>query len=371
MRKQHTAQFKAQVVREALREEKTLAELASLFGVHPTQISTWKTTALQELGQVFERGDTLSRERERHAKEREELYAQIGRLTTQVEWCKKKLALFPRTQRLHLIDHGDHELTVEEQAALIGVNRTSLYDRPAAPALEEVALKHQIDVIDTATPFYGSRRITAVLRRDGQTVNRKAVQRHMQEMGIAGIAPGPLTSQPHPTHPVYPYLLRPITADRPNHIWGIDITYIRLDRAWMYLVAVLDWYTRYVISWELDQSLEQGFVLAAVDRALQRATPTIMNSDQGSHFTSPGYLDRLTTAQIQISMDGKGRALDNIFTARLWRTVKYEEVYLHSYASPREARQSITRYLQFYNTERPHQALGYQTPAEMYDRAWI
>ncbi len=270
-----------------------------------------------------------------------------------------------------MIDRADPELSVEEQAALVGVNRTSLYYRPAAPSREEVALKHQIDALYTATPFYGSRRITAMLRRAGQTVNRKAVQRHMQEMGIVGIAPGPLTSRPHPTHPVYPYLLRHITADRPNHIWGIDITYIRLERTWMYLVAVLDWYTRYVISWELDHSLEQGFVLAAVDRALQRATPTIMNSDQGSHFTSPGYLDRLTTAQIQISMDGKGRALDNIFTERLWRTVKYEEVYLKSYTSPREARQSITRYLQFYNTERPHQALGYQTPAEIYDQAWI
>ncbi len=270
-----------------------------------------------------------------------------------------------------MIDHGDPELTVEEQAALGGVKRTGLYYRPATPSLEEVALTHQIDAIDTATPFYGARRITAVLRRAGHMVNRKAVQRPLQEMGSAGSAPGPLTSRPHPTHPIYPYLLRHITADRPHHIWGIDSTYIRLERAWMYLVVVLDWYTRYVISWELDQSVEQGCVRAALDRALQRATPALMNSDQGSHFTRPGYRDRLTTAQVQISMAGKGRALDNIFTERLWRTVTYEEVYLHSYASPREARHSITRYLQCYTTERPQQALGYQTPAERYDRAWI
>jgi len=165
---------------------------------------------------------------------------------------------------------------------------------------------------------------------------------------------------------VYPYLLRNLAVERPDHVWGIDITYVRLAAGWMYLVAVLDWYSRYVVSWELDQTLELGFVLACVERALERATPEIVNSDQGSHFTSEQYLAPLVERGIRISMDGKGRALDNIFTERLWRSVKYEEIYPKGYETPREARGGLREYLRFYNTERPHQSLGYRTPEEVY-----
>jgi putative transposase len=217
-----------------------------------------------------------------------------------------------------------------------------------------------------ADPFYGSRRITAQLRREGRTINRKAVQRHMREMGIVGIAPGPNLSRHDSEHCVYPYLLRDRTNAYPNHVWGIDITYVRLHAGWLYLVAVLDWFARYVVSWELDQTLALPFVLTAAEQALAQARPVIWNSDQGSHFTSPQYLDLLTAACVQISMDGKGRALDNIFVERLWRTVKYEEVYLRDYTSPREARQGLRDYFLFYNEARPHQALGYRTPAETY-----
>jgi len=265
-----------------------------------------------------------------------------------------------------MVERGASDLPLTVQAALLGLGRSSLYYRPVPPSAEEVALKHRIDEIYTAHPYYGSRRIAVTLRQEGQPVNRKAVQRHMQEMGIAGVAPGPHTSRRHPTHPVYPYLLRQLTATHPNHVWGIDITYVRLQGGWLYLVAVLDWYARYVVAWELDQTLELGFVLEAVDRALAGGFPTIWNSDQGSHFTNPQYLGRLEDRGIQISMDGKGRALDNIFTERLWRTVKYEEVYLQSYVTPREARQSLARYFYFYNHERPHQALSYRTPAALY-----
>jgi putative transposase len=188
----------------------------------------------------------------------------------------------------------------------------------------------------------------------------------MREMGIAGIAPGPNTSKVAPEHKIYPYLLRHVSAEYPNHIWGIDITYIRLSGGWMYLVAIIDWFSRFVVSWEVDQTLELPFVLTAVDRAIASAHPTIWNSDQGSHFTSPQYLSRLLASGTQISMDGRGRALDNIFTERLWRSVKYEEVYLNDYASPREARLGLARYFNFYNFERPHQAIHYQTPAHVY-----
>jgi putative transposase len=197
-------------------------------------------------------------------------------------------------------------------------------------------------------------------------LNRKAVQRHRCERGLAGICPGPHTSRRRQEHRVYPSLLRQLTSSYPNHLWGVDVTYIRLQAGWMYLVAVLDWYSRSVVAWELDQPLALPFVLATMERALAQATPAIGTSDQGSPFTSPQYLDMLTAAEVQISRDGKGRALDNIFTERLWRTVKDEEVYLHAEASPREARQGLSRYLAFYNHERPHQALRDQTPAAVY-----
>jgi putative transposase len=271
-----------------------------------------------------------------------------------------------RDERRALVDREGAELPLSVQATLLSLSRSSLYYRPRGPSAEEVALKHRIDEIYTQHPFFGSRRIAAVLRREGQALNRKAVQRHMREMGIAGIRPGPNTSKRRLEHRVYPYLLREVTSAYPNHVWGIDITYIRLHGGWMYLVAVLDWYSRYIVSWQLDQTLELDFVLVAVEHALARATPTIWNSDQGSHFTSPQYLELLGNKNIQISMDGKGRALDNVFTERLWRTVKYEEVYRHDYASPKEARQSLSAYLDFYNHRRPHQALAYRTPAEVY-----
>jgi putative transposase len=256
-------------------------------------------------------------------------------------------------------------MPVTVQTEMLGLNRTSLYYQPIPPSEKEVATKHQIDEIYTQYPFYGSRRITVVLRRE-MVINRKTVQRYMREMGIAGICPHPNLSKRNLEHQIYPYLLRNVTSSYPNHVWGIDITYIRLVGGWMYLVAVLDWFSRFIVSWELDQTLELSFVLKAIECALAQAAPAIWNSDQGSHFTSPQYIERLLAADIRISMDGKGRALDNIFTERLWRTVKYEEVYLHDYDSPKDARQGLTRYLDFYNYERPHQSLDYRTPAEVY-----
>jgi putative transposase len=257
-------------------------------------------------------------------------------------------------------------MSISAQAELLSLNRTSLYYQPVGLSPESLAIRHRIDELYTAHPYYGVRRITAHLRREGQVVNHKAVARHMQAMGLAGICPGPNLSKRNLAHAVYPYLLRDVTATYPNHVWGIDITYIRLLGGWMYLVAVLDWFSRYVVSWALDLTLEIGFVLDAVRCALAQTAPVIWNSDQGSHFTSPQYTNLLTEAHVQISMDGRGRALDNIFTERLWRTVKYEEVYLNDYANPREARSGLTRYFTFYNHERPHQALDYRTPAETY-----
>jgi putative transposase len=267
-----------------------------------------------------------------------------------------------------LIERDRAELPLCVQAQLLSVSRSSIYYQPIPPSPREVTLKHRIDGIYTERPFYGSRKITEQLRREDWVISRKTVQSYMQEMGIKAIYPGPNLSKRSQDQAIYPYLLRDIKCGWPDHIWGIDITYIRLTRGWMYLVAILDWFSRFVISWELDQTLELPFVLTAVERALAQATPQICNSDQGSHFTSQQYIERLLAKDVRISMDGKGRALDNIFTERLWRTLKYEEVYLHDYESPKAARKALTKYLTFYNQERPHQALGYKTPAEVYSQ---
>ncbi len=265
-----------------------------------------------------------------------------------------------------LIERENRELPLTQQAELLSISRSSLYYQAREPSAEEIAIKHRIDEIYPQCPFYGSRKIAAQLGREGVLINRKTVQRHMREMGIVAIYPGPnLSRRQHKEH-VFPSLLRNLTIRAPNHVWGIDITYIRMLKGWMYLVAVLDWYSRYVISWELDHTLEMPFVLAAGERALSTAVPVIWNSDQGSHFTSPQYLQLLREAHVQISMDSKGRALDTIFTERLWRTVNYEEVYLHDYTPPREARQQLSSYFEFYNQKRLHQALDYRTPAEVY-----
>ncbi len=259
------------------------------------------------------------------------------------------------------------ELTVQRQAELLELNRSSLYYRPRPPDPEEVRIKHRIDEIYTERPFFGSRRISVELeRRHGLIINRKAVQRHMREMGIVAVFPGPNLSRRAHQHAVYPYLLRSVPITAVDQVWGIDITYIRLQAAWMYLVAVIDWYSRYVLAWELDDTLDIGFVLAAVDRALTISKPLIFNSDQGSHFTSEQYTGRLLKRDIRISMDGKGRALDNIFTERLWRTIKYEEVYLNEYTSPKQARTRLDAFLRFYNEDRPHQSLDYRTPSTLY-----
>jgi putative transposase len=264
-----------------------------------------------------------------------------------------------------MLEKNHLELSLKVQADLLGISYSSLFYEAVPPSPCELAIKGRIDEIYTAHPFYGSRKIACLLRPEFG-VSRPTVQAYMREMGISALVPGPNTSKSAPQHPIYPYLLRNVTAAHPNHVWGIDITYIRLAHGWLYLTAVLDWYSRYVISWALSQTLEMDFVLTAVDNALLQAKPEIWNSDQGSHFTSPKYLERLQRAEIQISMDGRGRARDNIFTERLWRTIKYEEVYLHEYANPKEAYRQLADYIRFYNFERPHQVLDYLTPAQVF-----
>ena len=223
-----------------------------------------------------------------------------------------------------------------------------------------------IDEQYTRTPFYGSPRMTEHMRRQGFRINRKRVRRLMRRMGLEAVGPKPRLSRANKAHPKYPYLLRDLDIRRPDQVWCSDITYIRLSGGFVYLTAVMDWHTRYVLSWELSNTLDASFCVSALDRALRKSKPEIFNSDQGSQFTGGEFTGRLKSAGVRISMDGRGRVFDNIFVERLWRTVKYEEVYLKDYRSAAEARENLKRYFDFYNTERPHQSLRYRTPSEAY-----
>jgi len=262
---------------------------------------------------------------------------------------------------------GDHpRISQRRQCALLGIARSGIYYQPVAPSAETVAVLHALDTVYTAYPFYGSRRLVVELGTQGYPVNRKRVCRLMRLLGLVAIYPGPQTSLPHPGHTVYPYLLRGVPITAVNQVWSTDITYIRLQGGFVYLTAVMDWASRYVLAWELSNTLDGAFCLSVLDRALRVATPQIFNTDQGSQYTSTDFTGCLLAAGVQISMDGRGRALDNIFVERLWRSVKYEEVYLKDYTSMGHAVDSLGTYWHFYNTRRPHQSLGYRTPSAVY-----
>jgi putative transposase len=263
-------------------------------------------------------------------------------------------------------------LPLATQCELLGLNRSTWYDRAAEPSALNLELMRRLDEEYTVHPFYGSRRMTAVLRRSGHAVNRKHVLRLMRQMGLAAIYPKPGLSRPDPDHRVYPYLLRGVPVTGPDHVWSTDITYIRLLGGFVYLAAILDWYSRKVLAWRLSNTLETRFCLDCLDDALRVGRPLIFNSDQGVQFTSLAFTCRLAEAGVRISMDGRGRAHDNIFVERLWRSVKYEEVYPKGYETVDAAYQGLHRYFEFYNHQRPHQALDYRTPAEVYaDRTLI
>lgn len=267
-----------------------------------------------------------------------------------------------------MVEPRHPQLSIRRQCELLGLNRSTFYYTPARESELNLHLMRLIDEQYTKTPFYGSLKMTASLRRPPHEykVNRKRVQRLMHKMGLQSIYPKPRTSVAAKGHKVYPYLLRNIAITRPNQVWSADITYIRMLRGFMYLTAIIDWYSRYVLAWQLSNTLDGLFCLEALDLALVQGRPEIFNTDQGVQFTALDFTSRLEEAGIRISMDGRGRALDNVFVERLWRTVKYEHVYLHDYTCVPELEKGLREYFTFYNQERLHQSLAYQTPAEVH-----
>ncbi|WP_426343070.1 IS3 family transposase [Pseudoduganella sp. R-32] len=369
-RRVHTAEFKAKVGLEAVRGVKTVTEIAQEYGVHPVLVGQWKKEILENAGALFDvkRGPKPVDE----SSPEDKLYSEIGKLKMQVDWLKKKLGGMSPSERSQWIEQGD-DMPLAMQCELASVPRSSVYRRLEAAARqqcldeEELELRALIDREYTNRPFYGSRRMVVFLRAQGHCVNRKRVQRLMRDMGLAGMAPGPATSKPNPGQKVYPYLLRGVPVIRPNQVWSTDITYIRLARGFAYLVAIIDWYSRKVLSWRISNSMDASFCVDCLEDALRHhGRPEVFNSDQGSQFTSSAFTDVLKREGVAISMDGRGRALDNIFVERLWRNVKYEDVYLKGYANMAELTVGLAQYFAFYNTERPHQALEYETPNRVY-----
>jgi len=265
------------------------------------------------------------------------------------------------------MEPGNTRIPVYRQCELLGLSRAAYYYKPRDKSVLNGTLMSLLDEQYTKTPFYGVPKMTEWLcTRKGYKVNRKRIRRLMRLMGLEAVFPKPWLSKPAKDHKKYPYLLKGIKIDHADHVWSTDITYVRLKQGFIYLVAIIDWHSRYVLSWEISTTLDKEFCISALEKALTLSRPEIFNSDQGSQFTSTEFTGVLEKLKIAISMDGRGRALDNIFVERLWRSVKYEEVYLKGYETVREAKESLARYFHFYNTERLHESLGYRTPQEVY-----
>src|SRR6516164_2533918 len=363
-RKQHGAEFKARVAMAALSGEKTLAELSVEFGVHPTMISSWKQELMKRAGAFCARqqgacgrrcaeGDRRSASEDRSAAGRAGFSCRAAR---HLPTAERRAMIAPTAG-----------LSVSRQCSLLGIARSSFYYRRRPESAEELDLLNQLDRIFTDHPVYGSRRLQVALQREGVPVGRRRIRRLMRKLGLSAVRPKRNTSKPNPAHKVYPYLLRGKTIDQPNQVWATDITYIAMRQGFLYLVAIIDWATRRVLSWRLSNTLTAGFCVEALGEALARfGKPGIFNTDQGSQFTSDEFTTLLRDHGVEISMDGRGRCHDNIFVERLWWTVKHEWVYLRPAANGIEQKRSLAEFFDCYNRRRPHQALGWQTPDEAY-----
>lgn len=280
--------------------------------------------------------------------------------------AKKKVAFLSFEEKQNMLEKNHNHLSIRAQCNLLNITRSRLYYRPVGIKKEDIIVMNILDQQHTKTPFYGVPRMTAVLRKKGHTIGKDRVRTLLRNMGLQAIYPGPNLSKRNQQHKIYPYLLNDVNIKHINQVWSTDITYIRLQHGFAYLVAIIDWYSRYVLSWRLSNSLDVSFCLEALEEALLYGKPEIFNTDQGSQFTSQDFTGALIQANINISMDGRGRALDNIFVERLWRSVKYEDIYLKSYEMMDEAMEGLSEYFYFYNNERLHQSLNYKTPFEIH-----
>src|SRR6516164_8135852 len=349
----------------SLSGEKTLAALSAEFGVHPTMISNWKQELVKRAGELFARGSKAPSVEDAQ-KVIDDLHRKIGQLQGRARFSCRTARHLPSAERRAMIA-PEAGLSVTRQCALLGIARSSFYYRPRPEAAEELDLLKRLDRIFTNHPVYGSRRLQVALLREGISIGRRRVRRLMRKLGLWAVRPKRNSSKRHPEHKVYPYLLRGKTIDRPNQVWAADVTYIPMQHGFLYLVAIIDWATRRVLSWRLSNTLAAGFCVEALSEALALfGTPGTFNTDQGAQFTSDEFTKVLSDHGIEISMDGRGRCHDNIFVERLWWTVKHEWVYLRPAANGIEQKRSLAEFFDWYNLQRPHQALGWRTPNEAY-----
>ncbi|WP_439648880.1 IS3 family transposase [Leptolyngbya ohadii] len=366
-RKQYSAQFKAKVALAAIRGEKTVAELASQYEVHPTMINNWKRQLLEGASNVFESGSATPPALGDQQAQIDELYQQIGQLKVERGFFSQQVSTVGLEARKALVIADHPDLSIVQQCRLLQLARSSLYYQPKTPSDEELELLRLIDQQYLETPFYGSRKMTVFLQQQGYRINRKRTQRLMRQLGLQVIYPKPNLSKPHPEHRVYPYLLRDLAVTTPNQVWCTDITYLPVLKGHFYLVAIMDWYSRKVLTWRISNTMDVGFCLDALQQALSDYDkPEIFNSDQGSQFTANAFTGCLKAAEVNISMDGRGRCHDNIFIERLWRSIKYELIYLKAFEDGRHLYQEVGQWFEWYNQERFHQALEYKTPNQVY-----
>ncbi|GAB4002788.1 IS3 family transposase [Spirosoma daeguense] len=370
VRRIHDAHFKTKVVLEAFKGHKTLAQLSSEFGIHAQMITDWKRQALDGMPSLFEitpSKPTLSVEQREQIEA--PLFQQIGQLKVENNFLKKKITDELKTDLRSLIDPTHTRLSVNQQCALLGLARSTYYYQPLGESAQNLALMEQIDRLFTARPELGVERMCQELTSPEQPINVKRVRRLMRLMGLEAVGPKPNLSKAQPGHTIYPYLLRGVAIERSNQVWSTDITYVPMANGFLYLCAIIDWFSRFILSWRLSNTLLADFCVDALEESLNKwGKPEIFNTDQDSQFTSNNFLNPLISSEVAISMDSKGRALDNIFIERFWRTIKYEHLYLTSYQDGRRLYQGLNTYFRFYNQERKHQSLGYQTPAEWYER---
>ncbi|WP_415872951.1 IS3 family transposase [Burkholderia ubonensis] len=359
----HSAAFKAKVALAAVKGERTLAELAQQFDVHPNQITEWKRQLQERAADVFGAGGAPSNEPPVDLKA---LHAKIGQLAQENDFLKRRARQGGIAERKEMIDRKP-TLPIAQQARLVGVARSSVYYRPQPVSGADQLLMRRIDELHMEFPFAGARMLARLLRREGHEVGRRRVRTLMKRMGVEALYCKPNTSRRNARHKIWPYLLRGMKIDRANQVFALDTTYISMARGFVYLTAVVDWASRKILAHRVAITLEASHAVEALEEAFARyGLPDIVNTDQGSQFTAGAFTDAVLGRQVRLSMDGKGAWRDNVFVERVWRSIKYEEVYLKAYESVSHARRSIGEYIDLYNRKRPHSSLEDQTPDEAY-----